>query len=121
MGIPESEPDFTDGMTRDELAHGLHMAKAEIDRLMRLDKDTVKCLRAAQAERDDVKVKLDAAAVVIAEFARRIVSARDALIKKDVDEAYHQLYAAADKRFTSFTPWEKIEALAALDKEEEIT
>lgn len=48
MGIPETEPDFTDGMSRDDLAHGLHMAKAEIDRLMKLDKDTVKVLRAAQ-------------------------------------------------------------------------
>lgn len=33
MGTPETEPDFTDGMDREELAHGLHMAKAEIDNL----------------------------------------------------------------------------------------
>ena len=34
---------------------------------------------------------------------------RDALVKNDPNEAYHQLYSIADPEFTSFTPWDELE------------
>lgn len=41
----------------------------------------------------------------------KIIEARDCLIKKDIDAAYHALYEAANPKFDSFTPWAELEAL----------
>lgn len=35
-----------------------------------------------------------------------LIALRDALVERDLNEAYHQLYTLADPSFTSFTPWD---------------
>lgn len=44
--------------------------------------------------------------------AARIVAVRDALIREDYAEAYHQLYAIADASFEKPMPWCQLEELA---------
>lgn len=39
----------------------------------------------------------------------KILAARDALLKSDMNEAYHQLYGIADPFFKSFEPWRQLE------------
>ena len=51
-----------------------------------------------------------APSAIPSDVARKIIAARDALIRKDIDEAWHQLYSIADPRFESYTPWARIEA-----------
>lgn len=41
--------------------------------------------------------------------AQKIIAARDALVREDLNEAYHQLYCIADPAFSSFTPWANLE------------
>jgi hypothetical protein len=48
---------------------------------------------------------------------QKILNCRDAIVKEDFSEAYHQLYSIADPYFTSFTPWKEIEE-AVKDMEE---
>ena len=45
------------------------------------------------------------------DVAKKIIAARDALIRDDKDEAYHQLYSIADPEFSNTNPWEKLEGL----------
>lgn len=45
-------------------------------------------------------------------IAQQILKVRDALVNKDCDEAYHQLYAIASKGFDKWEPWEEIEKAA---------
>ena len=40
---------------------------------------------------------------------RAIVLTRDALVARDLDEAFHQLYEYADPTFTVLDPWGPIE------------
>ena len=44
---------------------------------------------------DDIKIKL--------------LAIRDALLKEDINEAYHILYTIADPTFSSFDPWKLLE------------
>ena len=44
-------------------------------------------------------------------WAKQILKARDALIKEDYEDAYHQLYGLASPEFDKFNPWQEIEAL----------
>lgn len=48
------------------------------------------------------------------DVARKILAARDALIKGDVDAAYHALYAIANPGFDSYDPWNALENRSAL-------
>lgn len=48
------------------------------------------------------------------DVARKVLAAHEALIRDDLDEAYHQLYLIADPTCTSFTPFAKLEAVAGL-------
>lgn len=43
--------------------------------------------------------------------ATKILAVRDALVAKDYDEAWHQLYSIADPTFTELEPWKKLEEL----------
>lgn len=43
------------------------------------------------------------------DIAKKILAARDAIIRGETDEAYHQLYSIADPAFENFEPWELLE------------
>lgn len=42
-------------------------------------------------------------------IAERVLKARDAFLKKDYDEVYHQLYSIADPEFEKYEPWKDLE------------
>jgi len=44
--------------------------------------------------------------------AIRLLKIKDALIKEEYDEAYHQLYSISDPEFKSFNPWQALEDFA---------
>ena len=47
-------------------------------------------------------------------WGRRILAARDALAEdKDIDEAYHHLYAIASPEFADTEPWKDLEEMVA--------
>lgn len=41
-------------------------------------------------------------------ISEKLIAVRDALVVKDIEEAYHQLYQIADPEFVSYTPWAEI-------------
>jgi TPP-dependent pyruvate/acetoin dehydrogenase alpha subunit len=46
------------------------------------------------------------------EIAVKLIAIRDALVKEDYSEAYHQLYLIADPEMESTEPWKKLEDIA---------
>lgn len=51
-----------------------------------------------------------AAGELPADVIDKILKARDALVERDVDEAYHQLYSIASPYFDKLEPWAQLEA-----------
>ena len=49
---------------------------------------------------------------VSVDIANKILKVRDALVKDDWDEAYHQLCLIADPTLTNLNHWEKLERIA---------
>lgn len=43
------------------------------------------------------------------DVVRKLLAIRNALLIKDLDEAYHVLYSIADPEFESTKPWELLE------------
>jgi hypothetical protein len=43
--------------------------------------------------------------------APKLLAIRDALVKGDVEEAYHQLYSLADPEFCNLQPWAELERI----------
>lgn len=50
-------------------------------------------------------------------LARKILAARDALIKNEPMEAYHHLYSIASPTFDQVDPWEELEKVAKTGQE----
>lgn len=45
-------------------------------------------------------------------IAARAIDIRDALVREDIDDAYHQLYRMVCPKLDSLTPWAEFEKLA---------
>ena len=45
------------------------------------------------------------------EVAKKILLARDAILRENLNEAYHQLYSIADPEFKEFAPWKELEEM----------
>lgn len=56
-----------------------------------------------------------APSAIPSDVARKIIAARDALLREDTSEAWHQLYSIADPRFESVTPWAILEAQSNIE------
>lgn len=52
-------------------------------------------------------------------LAEKLLAMRNALIRGDLNEAYHQLYTIADPEFESLTPWKNLEEARAAVEESE--
>jgi len=46
------------------------------------------------------------------EIIKELLLIRNALIEKDIDEAYYILYKLADPKFESLTPWKEWEEIS---------
>lgn len=47
-----------------------------------------------------------------ADVARKILLVRDALVKRDMEGAYHHLYSIASPKFDQYEPWKELEEIA---------
>lgn len=53
------------------------------------------------------------------DFAQRLLLVRDALVNKDFDEAYHQLYGIASPNYDDYFPWAELEKIAEYKQKED--
>ncbi|MBZ5761526.1 hypothetical protein LAV84_18580 [Rhizobium sp. VS19-DR104.2] len=89
---------------------------AELDELVPGWLDRVSYIGRLEARIAELEAAKDSPASILSGIATvavplsTILSMRDALIAKDVEEAYFHLYQAVDPGFVKFEPWAEIEA-----------
>jgi hypothetical protein len=96
--------------TLNGLKRGSCWCEAGIDNPMMAGRHSADCL-AAQVAIEDHQARRTVECPV-----EKLLAIRDALIKRDISEAYHQLYALADPEFKRLHPWKEWENLAERNK-----